>query len=163
MLPISSSSSSNILFSLFYFFQFLSSLSQYSWLYHLSDHLNSFLAMNLSGNSSLLNIPSSLSCQFISSMSLQYSFSNSSTAFFVFSKFSLSSQMSDSAIKPFHLTKYLSFSLIHCLFRTFSTFYFFSPSIMTRVGCSFLCSFTCPMYFCVLLTLTTGYIFYYTR
>ena len=159
MLPISSSSSSNILLSPFYFFQFLSSLLQYSWSYHLSNYPNSFLAVNLPGNSSLLNVPFSLSCQFISSMSLQYSFSNSSTASFAFSKFSLPSQVLDSAIKPFYLTKYLSFPLICRLFRIFSTLYSSSSLIMTRVGCFFLCPFTCPTYFCILLTLTTGCIF----
>jgi len=45
-------------------------------------------------------------------------------------------------MKPFHLTKYLSFSLIHHLFRIFSTSYFFSSLIMTKVGYSFFCPFT---------------------
>ena len=159
MLPISSSSSSNVLLSPFHFFQFLSSLPQYSWSYYLSNHPNSFLTVNLPGNSPLLNVPFSLSCQFTSSMSLQYSFSNSSTVSFAFSKFSLLSQVLDSAVKPFHLTKYLSFPLIHCLFRIFSTFHFSSPSIMTGVGCSFLCPLTCSTYFHILLTLTTRCIF----
>ena len=46
----------------FYHFQFLSNLAQYSLSYLLSDYPNNFLAINLPGNSPLLNVSSSLSC-----------------------------------------------------------------------------------------------------
>ena len=140
----------------FHCFQFLSSLPQYSLSYCLSNHPNSFFAVNHPGSSPLLNVSFSLSCHFTSSMSCQYSFSYSSTASFAFSRFSLPSQVSDSTMNPFHHTKYLSFSRIRCLFRIFSTSYFFSPSIMTGVGCSLLCLSTCPTYLCILLMFTTG-------
>ena len=140
----------------FHLLQFLSNLAQYSSLYFLSDHPNNFLTVNFPGNSPLLKVPSSLSCLLMSSMSHWYSFSNSLTAPFVFSKFSIPSQVSDSAVNPFHHTRYLSFPLIHCLFNILSTSYSFSPSVMTGAGCFFLCPSTCPMYLCILLTFTTG-------
>ena len=143
----------------FYYFQFLSSLSQYSLSYFLSDHPNSFFAVNHPGSSSLLNISSSLSCHLTSSISCQYSFLYSSTASFTFSRFFLPSQVSDSTVNPFHCTKYLSFPCICCLFRILSTSHSFSPLIMTGAGCSFLCPSTCPTYLHILLTLTTEYIF----
>ena len=122
---ISSSSSIEskvcLLFPPFYLFQFHSNLPQYSLSYLLSNHPNNFFAVNPSGSSSLLNVPSSLSCLLTSSISHQYSFSNSSTASFTFSKFSFLSQVSDSAVNPFYLTKYLSFPLICCLFRILFT------------------------------------------
>ena len=101
----------------FHCFQFLSSLPQYSLSYHLSDHPNSFFTVNCPGSSPLLNIPSSLSCHLMSSMSLLYFFSYSSIASFAFSRFSFPSQVSDSAANPFYYTRYLSFPLIHCLFN----------------------------------------------
>ena len=91
----------------------------------------------------------------ISSISCQYSFSNSLTASFAFPKFSFPFQVSDLAVNPFHYTKYLFFSLIHHLFRIFSTSHFSSPSITTGVGCSLFCLSTWPTYCCILLTLTT--------
>ena len=165
MLPISSSSSSVhsliseffcpisfssliisrvcLFFSPFHLFQFHSNLSQYSSSYLLSDYPNNFFAVNLPSSSPLLNVPSSFSCLLISSISYWYFFSNSSTTFFTFSKFSLPSQVFDSAVNPFHLTKYLSFPLICHLFRILFTSYFSSPSIITEAGCSFLCPSTC--------------------
>ena len=143
----------------FHCLQFLSNLAQYSSSYLLSDHPNSFLAMNHPGNSPLLNVPSSFSCFLTSSISHQYSFSYSSIASFVFSRFSLPSQVSDSAVNPFHCTRYLSFPHILHLFRILSTSHFSSPSITTGAGCSFLCPSTCPTYFHILLTLTTECIF----
>ena len=74
----------------FHHLQLLSNLPQYSWLYLLSDHLNSFLAINLPGNSPLLNVPFSCFCLATSFISRWYSFSNSLIASFVFFKFSLS-------------------------------------------------------------------------
>ena len=143
----------------FHHLQFLSSLLQYSWLYLLSDHPNSFLAINLPGNSPLLNISSSCSCLATSSMSRRYFFSNSSIASFAFFKFSLPFQISDSTINPFQCTKYLSFPLICRLFKILSTSHSSSPSIITGAGCSFFCPSTCPTYSHILLTFTTRYIF----
>ena len=140
----------------FYHLQFLSNLPQYSSLYFLSDHPNNFFTVNLPGNSPFSNISSSLSCWFTSSMSRQYSLSNSSIASFVFSRFSLPSQVSDSTVNPFHHTRYLSFFLIHHLFKIFSTSHFSSPSIITGADYSLFCPSTCPTYLCILLTLTTG-------
>ena len=126
----------------FYCLQFLSSLPQYSWLYLLSDHPNSFIAVNLPGNSPLLNVPSLHSCFAMFFMSHRYSFSNSLITSFIFFKFSLPFQVSDSAINPFQHTKYLSFSFTCRLFRILSTFYSSSSSIITEAGCSFLCPST---------------------
>ena len=137
----------------FYLLQFLSNLIQYSLSYFLSDHSNNFLTVNLPSSSLLLKISSSLSCLLISSMSLLYSFSNSSIAFFAFSRFSFPFQVSDSAINLFHHTKYLSFPLIHCLFNILSTSHFSSLLIMTGAGCSFLYPSTCPIYLCILIVL----------
>ena len=94
-----------------------------------------------------------------SSISCQYSLLNSLIASFAFFKFSLSSHVLDSAINPFHCTKYLSFPLIHHLFNILSTSHSSSPSIITGAVCSFFCLSTCPMCLCILLTLTTRCIF----
>ena len=162
-----SSSSSGIVFIIplltgflpFHCLQFLSNLFQYSWSYHLSDHPYNFFAVNFPGNSPHRNVSSSRSCRATSFMSRRYSFSNSSIASFAFSKFSLPSQVSDSAVNPFQRTKYLSFPLTFLLFSIRSTSHSSSSSIMTGAGCSFLCPFTCPTYHRTLLTLTTGCIF----
>ena len=143
----------------FHCFQFFSILPQYSWSYCLSNHPYNFLAVNLPSNSSHRNIPFSCSCHTMSSISRRYSFSNSLIASFAFSKFSLPSQVSDSAVNPFQRTRYLSFPLTFLLFSIRSTSYSSSPLIMTEAGCSFLCPSTCPTYYCTLLTLTTGCIF----
>ena len=145
----------HLLFSSFHLFQFHSNLPQYSLSYLLSDHPNNFFAINLSGNSPLLNVPFSLSYFLISSISCQYSFSNSSIASFAFSKFSLLSQISDSAMNPFYCVKYLSFSFTHRLFRILSTSHSSSPLIITGAGYSFLCPSTCSTYLHILLMLTT--------
>ena len=142
----------------FHHFQFLSSLPQYSLSYHLSDYPNSFFAVNCPSSSPLLNVPSSLSCHLTSSISCQYSFSYSSTVSFAFSRFSLPSQVSNSAVNPFYYTRYLFFPCIYHLFRIFSTSHSFSPLIMTGAGCSLFCSSTCPTYLHILLTFTTEYI-----
>jgi len=123
--------------------------------YLLSDYPNSFFAINHPSSFLFLNISSFFFCYLISSISYWYSFLNSSTVSFAFSKFSIPSQVLDSAVDPFHHTKYLFFFLIHYLFRIFLTFYSFSPLIMTGAGCLFLCPFTCPTYFRILLMLTT--------
>ena len=143
----------------FHCLQFLSNLPQYSWSYRLSVHPYNIFAMNFPSNSPHLNVISSHSCRTTSSMSCQYSFLNSLIASFAFSKFSFPSQVSDSAVNPFHCTKYLSFPLTFLLFSIRSTSYSSSPSIMTRAGCSFFCPSTWPTYLHILLTLTTGCIF----
>jgi len=140
----------------FHRLQFLSNLLQYSWSYRLSNHLYSFFTVNLPGSSPRWNVPSSRSCRATSSVSCRYSFSNSSIASFAFFKFSLLSQVSDSAVNPFQRTKYLSLPLIFLLFSILSTFHSSSPSIMTGASCSFLCPSTCPIYHRILLTFTTG-------
>ena len=139
----------------FHLLQFLSNFVQYSLSYLLSVYLYNFFTINLSSNSPLLNIPSSLSCLLMSSISLLYSFSNSFIISFTFPRFSFPFQVSNSAINPFYRTRYLSFSLIYHLFNILSTSYFSSPSIITGADCSFLCSSICSTYFCILLTLTT--------
>ena len=161
------SSSSGIVFIIslltgflpFHHLQFFSILPQYSWSYHLSDYSYSFFAVNLPGNSPHRNVLSLHSCCATFSMSHRYSFSNSLIASFAFSKFSLPSQVSDSAVNPFQHTKYLSFPLTFLLFSIHSTSHSSSPSIMTGAGCSFFCPSTCPMYHHILLTFTTGCIF----
>ena len=144
---------------LFYHLQFLSNLSQYSWLYCLSNHLNSFLVMNLPGNSPLLNVSSLCSYLTTSSISCWYSFLNSLIVSFAFFKFSLPSYVSDSTVNPFQHTRYLFFLLTCHLFNIFSTFYSSFPLIITGAGCSFLCPSICPTYCCILLTLTIRCIF----
>ena len=142
----------------FHHLQFLSNLPQYSLLYCLSNHPNSFFAVNHPGSSPLLNIPSSLSYHLTSSVSRQYSFSNSLTVPFAFSKFSIPSQVSNSTVNLFYCTRYLFFPLIHHLFNILLISHSSSPLIMTGASCSFLCPSTCSMYLCILLTFTTGYI-----
>ena len=139
----------------FYLLQFLSNLAQYSLSYFLSDYPNNFFTINLPGNSPLLKVPFSLSCFLTSSICLLYSFSNSSITSFAFPRFSFPFQVSGSIINPFHHTRYLSFSLIHCLFNILSIFHSPSPLIMTGAGYSFLCPSTCSMYLCILLMFTT--------
>ena len=77
-----------ILFS-FYYLQFLSNLVQYFSSYLLSNQPNSFLAINYSNSSSFLNVLFFFSCLLMSFISLWYFFSNSSTASFVFFRFSI--------------------------------------------------------------------------
>ena len=95
----------------------------------------------------------------MSFISCRYSFSNSLIASFAFFKFSLPSHVSDSAINPFHHTKYLSFPLTRCLFNILSTSHSSSSLIITGAVCSFFYPSTCPMYLCILLMLTTRCIF----
>ena len=145
-----------LFFPPFHLLQFLSNLAQYSLSYLLSVHPNNFFAINLPGNSPLWKVPSSFSCLLTFSMSLLYSLSYSSIASLAFSRFSSPSQVSDSAINPFHHTRYLSFPLICHLFSILSTSHSSSPSIMTGAGCSLFCPSTCPTYLHILLTFTTG-------
>ena len=146
---------------LFHRRQFSSNLFQYSCSYFFSLHPYNNFAIYFPGNS-LLNtfFSSSLSCRHASSSSsLLYSFSNSSTRLLAFLRFSLLSQVSSSAVYPFHHTRYLSLPCTHLLFIIFSTSHSSSPSITTGWGISFLCLSTYPVYLRTLLTLTTGCIF----
>ena len=90
----------------FHFFQIFSNFFKYSSLNLLSFHFNFHL----------LSIPS---YHLTSAFNLPL---NSSTNSFTFSKSSSLSHVSFSAIKPFHLTKYLSTSRTFLLFNIFSTF-----------------------------------------
>ena len=128
-----------LVLSSFHCLQFLSNLAQYSSSYLLSNHPNNFFAMNCPGNSPLLNVPSSFSCFLTSSISHWYSFLYSSIASLAFPKFSLSSQVSDSAMNPLHRTRYLSFPHILCLFRILSTSYLLWEP---QVGKGFPCIWT---------------------
>jgi len=122
--------------------QLLSNLAQYLFL---SDHPNNFLAINLPDNYLFLNV-SSLFYFPIFSMSLLYSFLNSSIASFVLSRFSFPFHIFDSAMNSFYCTKYLFFPLVYCLFNNLLTFHSSSSLIITRASYSFLCSSTCPIY-----------------
>ena len=133
---------------LFYCHQFSSSFLQYSCLYFFFPHPYSNFAIYFPSNS-LLNMffSSSISyCHISSSSFLSYSFLNSSTKSLVFLRFSLLSQVSSSAVRPFHCTRYFSFPLIHLLFIIFSTSYSSSPSIIMGCGFSFFCLSTCSIY-----------------
>ena len=109
-------------------------------------------------SNSLLNVflSSSASCHLTSSsLSLLYSFSNSSTNSIAFFKFSLLSYMSSSTVHPSHHTRYLSLLYIFLLFMIFSISNSFSSSVTTSCGASFLCFSICDLYLHTLLTLTT--------
>ena len=154
MFPISSSSCcficKNRLWLIFvngFFFhrhQFSSNLFQYSCSYFFSPYLYNNFAVYFPGNP-LLNtlLFSSVSCCLTSSSSsLLYSFSNSSTRSFAFLRFSLLSQVSSSAVHPFHHTRYLSLPHTHLLFIIFSTSHSSSSSITIGCGISFFCPST---------------------
>ena len=129
---------------LFHCRQFSSNLFQYSCLYFFSPHPYNSFAVYFPG-SSLLNsfFSFSLSYRLVSSSSsLLYSFSNSSTRSLAFLRFSLLSQVSSSAVHPFHHTRYLSLPRIHLLFIIFSTSHSSSPSITMGCGISFFCPST---------------------
>ena len=145
----------------FHFLQFCSILLQYSLSYLLLLYPNKALAIYLPGSSPLSYIPLSFtfSCCLISSISFLYYFLKSLNAFFAFTKFSLPSHVSASAINPFHHTKNFSFPLTILLLRIFSTSYSSSPSITIGHGVSFFYTSTWFLYLCTLLTFTTGCIF----
>ena len=121
---------------LFHRCQFSFNLFQYSCLYFFSPHLYNNFAIYFPSNS-LLNtlLFSSVSCHLASSSSsLPYSFSNSSTRLLAFLRFSLLSQVSSSAVHPFHYTRYLSLPHTCLLFIIFSTSHSSSPFITTSCG-----------------------------
>ena len=146
---------------LFYLRQFSSNLFQYFCSYFFFPYPYNSFAIYFPSNSLLNTFFSSfISYRYVSSSSsLPYSFSSSFTRSLVFLRFSLLSQVSSSAVHPFHHTRYLSLPHTCLLFIIFSTSHFFSPSITTGCGISFLCPSTCPVYLHTLLTLTTGCIF----
>ena len=129
---------------LFHCRQFSSNLFQCSCSYFFSPHPYSNFAVYFLGNPLLYVFSSSsLSCRRVSSSSsLPYFFSNSSTSSLAFLRFSLLSQVSSSAVHPFHHTRYLSLPRTHLLFIIFSTSHSSSPSITTGCGISFFCPST---------------------
>jgi len=120
----------------FHCLQFHSNLCQYWQLYSLSNHLNKLLAVNLLGISPLVYLVlfSLFSCHLTSLSSLSYSSSNSFSRSFVFSRFSLLSHVSPSAVNPFHCTKNLSLPLTFLLFRILSTSHFSCHSCARTSG-----------------------------
>ena len=141
----------------FHQYQFSSHFFSLSLSYLLFLQLYSSFAVNSLGNSRLNSLSSSsCSCRLSSLSSSLYSLSNSSTSSFAFSRFSLLSQVSSSAVQPFYLTKNLFFPLTILLFMIFSTSNSSSPSMMTGFGGIFFCPFTCGLQSRTLLTLTTG-------
>ena len=120
--------------SLFYFlFLFVFSFWTKGWGYSItSPYPNNIFAVYFSSNLLFLNIFASrfnsfcfLICTLLISFS-QISFSNSSTNSITFPKFSNPSQVSSSAIYPFHLTKYFGFPLTSLLFNIFYFILLFS-------------------------------------
>ena len=154
MFPISSSSSCFIRKNglqltlanrfLFYCCQLSSNFFQYSCSYFFSPHPYNNFAIYFPGNPLLYVFFSSFlsCCRVSSSSSLLYSFSNSSTNSLAFLRFSLLSQVSSSAVHPFHHTRYLSLPYTCLLFIIFSTSHSSSPSITTGCGISFFCPST---------------------
>ena len=124
--------------------QFFSNFLRYSALNFLLSHPYSNFAMYLLGNSTLL------SSAFLSSTCLLTSApilpSKSSTKFFAFLKSSSFSQVSLSAVNPFHRTRYFSTPFIFLLFRIFSTSHSSTPSTSTGFPSFFFCPFTCSLY-----------------
>ena len=143
-----------ICLSSFHFFQFFSNLFKYSSSNFQSSHLYNNFAIYFPGNSILLYSSTSSSC-FLTSTPPH---SNSSINFSAFFKFSFLSQVSPSAIKPFHYIKYFTTPLIFFLFNIFSTSHFSTPSTSTGFPSSFFYSFTCSLYLTIRLTFTTGWI-----
>ena len=129
---------------LFHHCQFSSNLFQYSCSYFFSPHPYNNFAIYFPSNPLLntLLFSSVFCCLASSSSSLPYSFSNSSTRSLAFLRFSLLSQVSSSAVHPFHRTRYLSLPHTHLLFIIFSTSHSSSPSITTCCGISFFCPST---------------------
>jgi len=97
-------------------------------------------------------------CCHTSLVSSPYSFSNSSTNSFAFSRFSLLSHVSSSAIYLFYCTKNFSFSFTILLFSIFSTLNSSFSLIITGFSGTLFYLSTCGLYRCIQLTLTTGYI-----
>ena len=133
----------------FHCLQFSSHLFSLCLSYSLLDHSHSILAINLPGIS-LENtfLSSSSFCHHTSLVSLLYSFSNSSTNSFAFSKFSLLFHVSSSIAYPFYHTKNFFFSLTILLFSIFSTSNSSFPLIITGFGSTFFCPSTCGLYRC---------------
>ena len=64
-----------------------------------------------------------------------------------------------SAVKLFHITKYLTHPYTTLLLRILLTSHFFSPSTSIRFGSFTFCLFTSFLYFTTLLIFTIGWIF----
>ena len=136
------------------FFQFFSNLFKYSSSNLQSSHLYNNFTVYFPGNSILLYSPSSFTCHLTTTSPC----SNSLINFSAFFKFYFLSQVSPSAVNPFHLIKYFSTPLIFFLFNIFLTSYSSTPSISTSFSSSSFCPFICSLYLTIRLTFTTGWI-----
>ena len=125
----------------FHFCQFLSNFFKYSSLNFPLSHLYNIFVVYFHSNSSLLKFLSSTLFNFSYLLILAFNLSsNSTTAFFVFSKFSSFFQLLCSTINLFYHTKYFTTSLIFLLFNIFFTFH--SSTFFTFTG--FTSSTFCP-------------------
>ena len=147
---------SSICLSPFHFFQFLSSLFKYSYSNLRSSHTYNTFAIYFPGSSILLYSPFPSSS--ISRLTTTSPRSNSSISFSAFYKFSFLSQVSPSAVNPFHRIKYFSTPLIFFLFNIFSTSHSSTPSTSISFPSSFFCPFIRSLYLIIRLTFTTGWI-----
>ena len=115
----------------FHLCQFLSNFLKYSSSNLPSSHPYNIFAINFPGNSPLLKSLSSafsiFSCFLISVLPSKSV--NASSAFF---ELSFLSQVSPSAVNPFHRTRYFSTPLTFFLFKIFSTSHSSTPS--TSIG-----------------------------
>ena len=114
----------------FHFCQFLSNFLRYSFSNFSLSHPYSIFAVNFPGSFPLLKSfsfsISSFSCLLTSAFILPLNSSNTS---FAFPKSSFLSQVSCSAVNPFHCTKYLSIPLIFLFFNIFSMILYIWNSI----------------------------------
>ena len=135
--------------SLFHLFQFLCNFFKYSLSNFLSSHLYNNFAIYLPGNFPLLNslasrfnfisLPFCILLIFFSNLP----FSNYSTFFIAFFKFSNLSHIFSSTVYSFHFTKYFILPLLSYLSKTSSTSYSFFPATSTGGSGIFFCPSTC--------------------
>ena len=147
---------SSICLSPFHFFQFFSNLFKYSSSNFWSSHPYNIFAVNFPGNFPLLKSLSSamsiFSCLLTSTLIFPSNSFMASSAFF---KFSILSQVSPSAVNPFHRTRYFSTPLIF-----FYSEFFLLPILrllllLLGFPSSFFCPSTCSLYHTIRLTFTT--------
>ena len=150
-------SSSLLVFSSpFYLFQLLSNFFKYSFSNFSSSHLYNIFAVYFPGSSALLKFFSSAKSNFSYLLTSTFIFpSNFATNSFTFSKSSFFSQLSYSAMKPFHHTKYFIIPLTFLLFKILSTSHSSTSSTSISLTSSFLCPPTCSLYRTILLIFTT--------
>ena len=129
-----------VLSSSFYLFQFLSNFFKYSFSNFLLSYPYNILTIYFPSSSSLLksfsfaisNFSYLLTSAFILS-------SNSATNSLAFSKSSFFSQLSCSAMNPFHCTKYFTTPLTFLLFKILFTSYSLTSSTSTSFTSTFFC------------------------